>query len=219
MTIDAGGQLLFLFGFGLLVLALTWAGATYSWDSAAVLAPLCIGVVIVGLFGYYEKLMAPDGLLSRRWPIQRAMVPWKLVSNRNVGLMFYITFCTGAAMYSVRKHHNALLSGPMERRANWADQVLYFVSIYFTIVKQYTASHAGVQLLYYMPGIGVGAYLAMFMCNVYPRKTFYPLLFGSILEAVGLGVLAWALYAGHLPTIFGMMALTGAGTGLRFMPS
>lgn len=75
MTIDAGGQLLFLFGFGLVVLALTWAGATYSWDSAYVLAPLCIGAALVGVFGYYEKLMAPDGLLSRRWPFQKAMVP------------------------------------------------------------------------------------------------------------------------------------------------
>lgn len=100
-----------------------------------------------------------------------------------------------------------------------ADQVLYFVSLYFTIVKQYTAGHSGVQLLYYVPGLGVGAYSAMFMCNVYPKKTFYPILFGSITEAVGVGVLAWALYAGHLPTIFGMMALTGAGTGMRFMPS
>ncbi|KAH8907081.1 MFS general substrate transporter [Coniochaeta sp. PMI_546] len=197
MTIDAGGQLLFLFGFGLLVLALTWAGATYSWDSAYVLAPLCIGAVLIGVFGYYERLMAPDGALSRRWPIQKAMVPWKLIANRDIGLMFYITFCTGAAMYSV----------------------LYFVSLYFTMVKQYTASDAGVQLLYYTPGLGVGVYLSMFMCNVYPKKTFFPVLLGSVLEAVGVGVLAWALYTEHTPTIFGMMALTGAGTGLRFMPT
>lgn len=101
MTVDAGGQLLFLFGFGLVVLALTWAGATYSWDSAYVLAPLCIGVVLVGVFGYYEKLMAPEGSLKRRWPLQNAMVHWELLSNRDVGLMFYITSCTGAAMYSV----------------------------------------------------------------------------------------------------------------------
>jgi hypothetical protein len=97
--------------------------------------------------------------------------------------------------------------------------VLYFVSVYFTMVKQYTPSDAGVQLLYYTPGIGVGAYLSMFMCNVYPKKTFYPVLLGSTVEAVGVGVLAWALYTEHTPTIFGMMALTGAGTGLRFMPS
>jgi hypothetical protein len=97
--------------------------------------------------------------------------------------------------------------------------VLYFVSVYFTIVKQYTASDAGGSLVYYVPGMGVGAFLAIYMCNVYPKKTFHPILLGSVVEAVGVGVLAWALYVGHLPTVFGMMALTGAGTGMRFMPS
>ena len=112
MTIDAGGQLLFLFGFGLLVLALTWAGATYSWDSAYVLAPLIIGTVLIGVFAFYEKLMRPgEGFLSRRWPTQQAMIPWKLIANRDVGLMFYISVCTGASMYSVgRPLSNSLLS-------------------------------------------------------------------------------------------------------------
>jgi MFS family permease len=107
MTIDVGGQLLFLFGFGLIVLALTWAGATYSWGSVYVLAPLCIGFVLVGAFGFYEKLMAPEGFLSRKWPLQNAMVPWELLANRDMGLMFYITCCTGAAMYSVDTHSSS----------------------------------------------------------------------------------------------------------------
>lgn len=47
--------------------------------------------------------------------------------------------------------------------------------------------------------------------------TFPPLFFGTIIEAVGVGVLAWALYNEHLPTIFGMMAMVGVGIGLRFM--
>lgn len=81
--------------------------------------------------------------------------------------------------------------------------VLYFVDIYFTLVKAYTPSQAGIQLLYYTPGIGTGVFLAMFMCNVYPRQTFAPLFLGSIIEALGISVLAWALNEGHTPTIFG----------------
>lgn len=96
--------------------------------------------------------------------------------------------------------------------------VLYFVDIYFTLVKAYTPSDAGIQLLYYTPGIGTGVGLAVFMCNVYPRQTFTPLFLGSIIEAVGITVLAWALNDGHTAAIFGMMALSGAGTGMRFMP-
>lgn len=87
------------------------------------------------------------------------------------------------------------------------------------MVKQYTPSDAGVQLLFYTPGIGAGALLSVVLCNVYPKKTFYPVLLGSVIEAVGVGVMAWALYSQHTASIFGMMALTGAGTGMRFMPS
>jgi hypothetical protein len=96
--------------------------------------------------------------------------------------------------------------------------VLYFVNIYFVFVKGYRPSDAGVQLLFYTPGIGIGVYFAMVMCNFYPRQTFLPLCLGSIVEATGISVLAWALHNGHHVTISFMMGLTGAGTGLRIMP-
>lgn len=59
----------------------------------------------------------------------------------------------------------------------------------------------------------------MYFLNGWPCNTFVPLMLGSIIEAVGVGILAWALWSGHLPAVFGMMALTGAGTGLRLMPA
>jgi hypothetical protein len=58
----------------------------------------------------------------------------------------------------------------------------------------------------------------MIMCNFYPAQTFHPLFLGSVIEATGISVLTWALHNGHIATIYGMMALTGMGTGLRFMP-
>lgn len=64
----------------------------------------------------------------------------------------------------------------------------------------------------------VGVYASAFMCNGWPRKTFPPIFLGSILEMLGIGLLAWALWTEHNPTVYGMMALTGVGTGLRIMP-
>lgn len=32
--------------------------------------------------------------------------------------------------------------------------VFYFADFYFVLVKQYTSENAGVQLLYYTPGLG-----------------------------------------------------------------
>ncbi|CAK7211588.1 hypothetical protein SEUCBS140593_001222 [Sporothrix eucalyptigena] len=194
-SIDVGGQLLFLFGLGLLILALTWAGATYGWGTAAVLVPLCVGLALVTAFVGYEHLMAPGRWLARKWPHQKPMLPWTLLGSKDIGLLFYINFATGAAMYSV----------------------LYFCNLYFTML--YGPTYAGTQLLYYTPGLGVGVYLSMYFLNVWPRNTFVPLMLGSAVEATGVGILAWALWSGHLPAIFGMMALTGAGTGLRLMPA
>jgi hypothetical protein len=58
----------------------------------------------------------------------------------------------------------------------------------------------------------------MFTSNVYPRKTWYPLSFGTIVEALGITLIAVAINWEHLPTIYGMLALTGVGTGVRLMP-
>ncbi|GKT49949.1 efflux pump fus6 [Colletotrichum spaethianum] len=195
-TIDIGGQILFLFGFGLLILGLTWAGATYSWTSPAVLVTLILGVLISVCFVVWEYHMSPGKALARRFPWQKAMIPWELVCNRDIGLLFYTSFATGMAMYSV----------------------LYFCNLYFTMVKLWSANQAGVQLLYFTPGLGVGVWTSAFMCNSWPRKTFPPIFIGSILEMTGIGLLAWAIYTEHNPTVYGMMALTGVGTGLRVMP-
>lgn len=74
-TVDYVCQALFLFGLGLLILALTWAGGAYAWGSAYVLAPLIIGVVLSVTWVGYEYFMAPKRAMSRVFPAQRAMIP------------------------------------------------------------------------------------------------------------------------------------------------
>lgn len=59
----------------------------------------------------------------------------------------------------------------------------------------------------------------MYLCNRSPGQTFWPLLLGSVEEAAGLGALTWAVSASRSSIVSGMMVLTGAGTGLRFMPA
>jgi len=108
-----------------------------------------------------------------------------------------IAFSTGAAIYSV----------------------FYFIGIYFTLVEGFEASHAGTQLLYYVPGLGVGVYFAIFVCNVYPRQTFPPLLLGTTVETAGIAALAYAVKSRNETLVNVMMGVSGAGTGMRFMPS
>lgn len=59
----------------------------------------------------------------------------------------------------------------------------------------------------------------MFMVNRFPRQTIYPLMLGSVASAVGITVLAWAINAGELNAVYGMMALSGFGVGIRMSPS
>jgi hypothetical protein len=211
-TIDFGGQFLFLFGLGLLILALTWGGGNYRWTDAQVLVPLILGGILSICFVFWEYMLEPGRYLSRKLPAQRPIIPWNLFTQRNMALLFYINTATGMGI--LPSLHPQTLANPLLAMV----AVLYFVDIYFVLVKAYTPSKAGIQLLYYTPGIGCGVYLAMIMCNFYPRQTFHPLFLGSIIEATGVSVLTWALWHGHIPTIYGMMGLTGSGTGLRFMP-
>jgi MFS family permease len=131
-TIDYGGQLLFLWGFGLLILALTWAGGTYSWKSTAVLAPLVIGGVLAIAWIVYERCMVSGSVMARAFPNQKAMIPWDLLKQRDISLLFFINFSVGIAMFAV----------------------MYFMDLYFALVQGKSSSKAGLALLYYLPGLG-----------------------------------------------------------------
>ncbi|EPE02409.1 mfs transporter [Ophiostoma piceae UAMH 11346] len=195
-TLDLGGQLLFLWGLGLVILALTWAGGAYGWGTAHVLAPLVVGLVLTAAWVVYEYLMTPGKVLSRALPTQRPMMPWELLSQRDIGLLFWINFSLGTAMFSN----------------------MYFMDLYFALVEGNSSSKAGLSLLYFLPGLGVGAYSAMFASNVWPRQTLPPLLLGGVTSAVGVTVLAYAVHAGRTSLVYGMMALTGHGVGIRMNP-
>jgi hypothetical protein len=64
----------------------------------------------------------------------------------------------------------------------------------------------------------VGAWLAIFICNRWPRQTFFPIAFGSVVEAAGMALMAWAVTTRRHALVNGMLAFAGAGTGLRMMP-
>src|SRR5436309_1559693 len=119
-------MLLFFFGAGLIVLAVTWGGATYPWLSSAVLVPLIIGSIMLLSFLVYEHLMMPSRTLVRIFPSQEPMIPLSLFHTKDMSLLMYLNFSTGMAMFSV----------------------FYFVGIWFTIVQEYNSGKAGIQLLY-----------------------------------------------------------------------
>ncbi|KAH8700591.1 putative MFS multidrug transporter [Talaromyces proteolyticus] len=196
-TLDIGGTILFIFGVGLMILGTAWGGSTYPWLSAQVLAPVIIGAVCFVLFFVYEYFLEPGRILARFFPKQVPMIPYSLFTRLDTLLIAILDFSGGAAMYAV----------------------FYYIGVYFTLVEAYPSSRAGVELLYYIPGLGVGVYMAMFMCNVSPAQTFWPLTLGTIEETIGLALIAWGISTRNTGIVNGMMVLAGAGTGSRFMPA
>ena len=59
----------------------------------------------------------------------------------------------------------------------------------------------------------------MLLCNYIPAQTYHPLNAGTLLTTVGLALVIYAIHTQNTPLLNGMMVLTGAGTGLRFMPA
>lgn len=195
-TVDIGGQILCMVGFGLLILALTWAGASFSWASSAVLVPLVVGLITITVFTWWQRAMTPGRVLARKLPRQQAMIPWKVLRNRDIGLLFFTSAASGMAMYSV----------------------LYFCVLYFTLVKHLASEEAGRALLLFVPGIGVGVLMAIFMCNTHPRQTWHPIMAGAVIQVASIGVMPWAMWHERDGVVYGMLALAGVGVGIRFVP-
>jgi MFS family permease len=196
VSIDFFGTGTFVVGVLLIILATSWGGSEYPWRSAQVLVPLIIGPLLLAVFVVYQKLMAPGKYLAQRFPRTIPVVPWQFFLEKDVTLVCLISAATGAALYAA----------------------FYFAGVYFTIVEGYDAAKAGLQLMFYVPGIGVGVYSAILMCNVWPRQTIWPLLIGTVVETGGIAALSYAIHIRDRTMVNVLMGVAGFGTGIRFMP-
>ncbi|KAF2691164.1 MFS general substrate transporter [Lentithecium fluviatile CBS 122367] len=194
--IDWIGMITFILGVGLLILAVQWGGTQYAWSSSAVIIPFVAGGVLFLYFFFHEYLLGAGRFISRIFPHQIPMIPSAIFRKKDTTLLMVINFSAGVSLVSA----------------------FYFVSYYWQLAEGYSSSKAGIQLLYYTPGLGVGVYTAMFLCNVWPRQTFQPLFWGSIVEAAGLSLLTWAVSMRQTTLVNVFLAVAGAGTGMRFMP-
>ncbi|OJT12202.1 hypothetical protein TRAPUB_11258 [Trametes pubescens] len=82
--IDWLGNFMIIVGTTLALVALTWGGIQFSWDSAHVLAPLIIGGVFIALFFVYELFVPKDPTL-----------PFDVLANRSSFSGYLSTFFHG----------------------------------------------------------------------------------------------------------------------------
>jgi hypothetical protein len=83
--LDFYGSVLTLAWAVLVLLSLSWSGSRYSWSDAAVIAPLVIGIALVGVFIYVEAKVVP--------------LPMYIFRDMTVAASMATTFANGAAFF------------------------------------------------------------------------------------------------------------------------
>ncbi|KAI3030180.1 transcriptional regulator family: Fungal Specific TF [Aspergillus niger] len=108
--IDGWGCLISFSASIAILLPISWAGTQYSWTSAAVIAPLLLGVALIGVFLFVEFKVA-------RLPL----IPLHMFKNSHVSICILTSFLTGfmtfvnlyylPQFYQVARGDSALRSG------------------------------------------------------------------------------------------------------------
>jgi hypothetical protein len=134
LRMDWIGAFLFIAGGILVLLALNW-GSTAAWLSARVITCLVTGALIMILFILWEYALERQ-LTSYTPPSMRILaadplIPLEVFTSYDVCAVQYASFVSGMVMLVM----------------------FYFVGIFWTIVAGLSPGQAGVQLVYFAPGM------------------------------------------------------------------
>ena len=139
--IDWVGTFLFVSGGILVLLALNW-GPNDNWKSARVIANLILGVLLIMLCLVWEIILEhrPPNATDESGHIHtsytgvfraRPMLPIELFTSYDMCVVQYGSFISGIVMFVM----------------------FYFVAIFATVVTGLPPAQAGIQLLYFAPGL------------------------------------------------------------------
>ncbi|KAG0746302.1 hypothetical protein G6F62_005201 [Rhizopus arrhizus] len=211
--VDYTGTAIVLAFSTLFLLALNFGGQTFPWKSAAVIVPLVLSVLLVGLLAIVEKKFAKEPIMPPRLFSNRSVVSVLLV-NWFFGMTFFSAVYYLPVYFQVVRNDSAMWSGirliPMQL-------VLSVISIAVGL----SISKTGI----YRPLISFG--MAMLtawigLTSLYDQETPFSRIYGiTIIGSLGLGFL-------FSPTIIALQAavdvkdiavVTGLGNFSRILGS
>jgi hypothetical protein len=181
-----------------IILALVWGGSQYPWNSATVIALLVVGVVLLAAFLLTEWCFEAKNVsrvpkfIRPVFVYGTPMIPLEIFRDWDISICQWNNFAGGMVMYGQ----------------------FYYIAIYFTVVFSYSPARAGQQLLYFLPGLGVGVWTAMFFVIKVFHGTKVVLVAGSIIMAVATGLFSMAAEDQVKGQLFGFMAMMGVGVGM-----
>ncbi|KZT21059.1 MFS general substrate transporter [Neolentinus lepideus HHB14362 ss-1] len=194
LRVDWIGTLLFIGGGIPLLLALNW-GSTEAWNSAKVIASFVGGGILPIVCGCYELLLAHYRDSSVPPPLRvlwaDPFIPMKIFLSYDVCAVLYSNFVQGMVMMVI----------------------FYFVAIFMVIVAGKSATNAGVQLIYFAPGMGAGSMVSMQIIK-FTREPRRAVQLGSMVMTIGLGLISIGVDDNKQKPVDGFMVMTGAGVSL-----
>ncbi|KAF8553476.1 MFS general substrate transporter [Imleria badia] len=206
--IDWVGTFLFVSGGILVLLALNW-GPDDNWKSARVIANLVLGALLIVLCLFWEILLehrpplpstneTSDVHIHTRYTgvfCAHPMIPIELFTSYDMCVVQYGSFISGIVMFVM----------------------FYFVAIFATVVTGLPPAQAGIQLLYFAPGLGGGSLLSIRLIKLF-RQPIYPIVLGNVIMTVGVGLIQMAMQRNIQSQVNGFMAMVGLGVGVCVAP-
>ncbi|KAJ4391880.1 hypothetical protein N0V93_005500 [Gnomoniopsis smithogilvyi] len=106
--LDLIGMTLFCVGAAAVAAPLSWAGALYPWSTWNTIVPLIVGIIVLAVFGYYER-----GLLSN------SVLPFRIFINSTAISSLFTGFIHGSILYTILLYiplyfQAVLLEAPLE---------------------------------------------------------------------------------------------------------
>ncbi|KAI6041578.1 major facilitator superfamily domain-containing protein [Pisolithus marmoratus] len=195
--IDWIATFLFISSGILILLALNW-GPSDNWKSVRTIVNLVIGAVLFVLCIVWEiileKKQHSQAGVSRIFRA-RPMIPLEMFTSLDMCIVQYGAFVSGIVLFVM----------------------FYFVAIFMTVVTGLPFTLAGAQLLYFAPGLGVGSLISICLIKRL-RQPIYPIVLGSAIMTVGLGLIQMAIQRNVQGEVDCFMALCGVGVGLTAGP-
>ncbi|KAF5370860.1 hypothetical protein D9758_001993 [Tetrapyrgos nigripes] len=193
LRVDWIGTIVFVGAGILILLALNW-GSTEEWRSAKVIVSFVIGGLLFIAFVFWEYILMQHELQntsSSKLFWAEPMIPLQLFRNYDTCALQVISFVGGMIMLTM----------------------MYFIAIFMTIVSGLSAQRAGVQLVYFAPGMGGGTLIGVFIISK-TRQPRYAIILGSLVIPIALGLVSMGMNESNQGLVNGFMVMAGVGSGL-----
>ncbi|EXJ70716.1 uncharacterized protein A1O5_05706 [Cladophialophora psammophila CBS 110553] len=180
--LDLLGMTFFVPSITFLMLGLQWGGTKYGWQDWRIIAIFCVFAVLLLLFGWLQYRKQ-----------DRATLPPRIVSQRNIIFGFIFSCCNNAALSVIE----------------------YYMPIYFQAVRGLSASMSGVMVLPVVAGLVLSVFSSGVLTS---RLGFYTpfMLSTSVITPPAVGLMTTLGVDATLASLIGYQALLGFGVGIGF---